>query len=441
VLVIGSSGHAGARCVSWDASSFPNVADYDVVVVNAASLAELLLQPSTDAEIPWRRLQTNLSAINHGVLPLLHSQGQIFCVAVPSVSVQHSAGGGLEVLDAYDWNPLPLALTEQQGETVTVVDPAFNAYLGQLRRWRFIFEVPPHSEDSIQYLEQWYRGAFKMSLEYDTLARNRAGGMLAVRVKFSLHKIVHTESGQMAFEMVPQLVSGPLVALPLPVHLGGREAVNLVLEELVGLPQRTLPPQWVEEVSIPGDAELHARQDEMRNEIERLEARIGEIAARREELAAYKRLLYESGTPLEEVCRATLREMGATVIHEERYAEDGIVEFEGQRASIEVKGNTRSISLGDVRQLAHHRDDHVVKHGEEIKGILFGTPWRLLPLLERSQQPDFPDNVVTFAQSRDIALVRNTDLYEAYCASLRGEVDGREILRAIFAGRGITELR
>ena len=120
--------------------------------------------------------------------------------------------------------------------------------------------------------------------------------------------------------------------------------------------------------------------------------------------------------------------------------EEYILEFEGQEYLIEVKGVSKSITLGHLRQL----NDYLLKYeedtGRECKGILFGNAWRHLPPNKRGtkDKPEFPDNVVKRATQWQICLVSSTSFFAAFSNHLGDTMRAKTILKCLTSADGVA---
>jgi hypothetical protein len=455
VLIIGSLKHADVKCISWD-RDIPNLADYDAIIVNTLSLAAMLRESaeiydrSGGDQLPdlWKRLYQNAEKARVGLLTLLESQGEVYVVVAPRMEMTL---GRVSLFDPnyltnYSWSPLPLITVEEQGETQVVSDEAFARYMSLVKQWNLFFE-PPERQSLARIAERYGGNCFIMPI-LEFIAHNRYNKPIACRVRYRVYHRVITEKDMLGRPLrtrgEPVMESGPLILLPLPTEVDSHEAINIILEDFFGRPQRTIPPEWTESILMPSIAQLDGEIKERQEESRRIELEIRKKEEQKEEIVHYKQLLFETGPRLVEICEETIEALGGVVLPPDLADEDFIIEFEDKRAIVEVKGNTKSISLSDLAQLGRYCEDYLIHRDEEIKGILLGNAWRLLPLSERNDStsyPIFPPNVVSYATPRNIALVSTTDLFNAYCAFLNGTIEGAHILRLLFDGVGVTNLR
>lgn len=469
ILVIGSGRHSGAKCVNWDSGNIPNVADFDAVIVSVASLDNHLNAVSeSHSAAEWQRLRENVEKIRIGLLKLLDSNGDVFALltprkqfhlkpveeksppmitgSIPSPSARdrsRSYGPFGRYMTNYDWCPLPFETVEEEGETLQIMDGAFSRYLEKVKRWNFIIELPDNQK-ALEWIGEYHGDKYAILLSNSIIAQNRYERVLAEKLRYGLHELVRGQSRWAIEPMLipqqePERISGFLTLLPVPTEISDHDALNIILEDFFGQIQKTAPPEWLEVVRVPGFDKLEEDKGFRLREIGRLNLQIQQIDQQIIQVDTYKQLLYETGTPLEEICRKTLEAMGAKIIPAEVAEEEFIIEFEGKRAIAEVKGNTKSISLTDLRQLGHYLEEHEITRGEKIKGILLGNAWRLVQIEQRNQT-DFPANVIEYAQPRSIALVNTVELFGAYCAMREGKIEGRNIVRRLFDGVGVTLL-
>lgn len=450
ILVVGLNERfgPGIRTISWNSGSFPNIADFDVVIVDSDPLVGLLtaVEKGRDDRL-WRQLKANVTSAFGGFRKLLESGGTIYWIVGSEKVIRYAPDGenmrpSTSYLSSYSWLPLPVELKTEEGETIEVRDEAFARYFEKVKRWKFYIEVSDMPPERLAHLvPERLRDRLLAQYSQEPIAQNRYGRYLAARVFFQLHEFQAADYVQRTALQVnrqPAFVSGCLYVLPPPTETDNRGAVLGLLEDFFGVVPRTLAPEWVQQVTVPGVDELVQERARKQESIAALEAEVRTIEEQITDLEVPRELLYESGLHLESICKRVLSGLGAIVKPAEASEEDFVVEFEGRKAVAEVKGNNKSISVDDLRQLGSYREDYAIRRSEEIKGILFGNAWRLSPPEDR--QIDFPERVVAYAVPRGIALVSTVELFRAYCAVKNGRVKAEEVLCRLFEGQGVTKL-
>ena len=174
----------------------------------------------------------------------------------------------------------------------------------------------------------------------------------------------------------PRKTYGTFTLLPCIRQLEEREAVNLLLEDLLGLPQESLPPPWAENVLMPLTPEIQAKIDGKRVRIEALEAEIAEHQSEKGEIEKFKKLLYGDGKELEDIFSLCLEKLGGKVKEAKYSEEEFILEYKEEQYLVECKGVGKSIALGHVRQLLDYMFKFEEDEGKPGKGILFCNAWK-----------------------------------------------------------------
>jgi hypothetical protein len=131
-LVLGSTGYAGVHSVEWTADKFPNIVDYDTVVVDVRSLDDDTLKRVTDDR--FREIRTQLTR-------LLYSQGQIV-VLTDFRRTDSRPHHYPENVDNYDWCPIQIGISDENGESILVKEKRFDVYLQKFKDWRYFLYQP-----------------------------------------------------------------------------------------------------------------------------------------------------------------------------------------------------------------------------------------------------------------------------------------------------------
>jgi hypothetical protein len=446
VLVIGSSGHAGVACIDWMQAEIPNIADFHVVVVNTGSLTIILEDWAARSELQrdeWDALYKRLNHIQERLMQVVKTRGTVYAIVYPFTEVRRRGiSQYTSHLDNRGWNPLPVSMVGESGDTKEIRIDAFARYFGVVERWTFHFAVD--YEYGFRELEDHYGGDYHVSPQLESIAINRQRQAIGLRFAYGLHRYTRPRAvGEPPpFEPEPAVLSGSFYYLPSPTRVSDDEAVRMLLEDLCGIEARTTAPAWAESLRLEGSRELEgqidARQgriDEVRQELEPLL----EEKARRE---GFKAILYETGVaPLQNVVEAAFKELGFKTLPSD-VSDEFYVEFNGTRALIEVKGVEKSASLTDLRQLLDYQLEHEQKYGTAIKSILVVNAWRKLPPERRglAKTPVFPDNVVKRASANHIALLDTLELFKALNACWLGEVDTQHLFELLMATSGIVSL-
>lgn len=431
-LVIGSTGYSGADSVPWTAKTMPNIVDYDTVIVDVPSLDEATLKKVSSQM---------LEEIQKRLVRLLDSKGQLIIIT-DFRHVDRRPKSYPESADNFDWCPIEIGISSESGESLVVKDTRFSKYLSNLSKWEYYHFIPDSSLS--RALTEYYGSTYntKYLVPGEALVTNRYDKTIAGVHRIEVRK-ERTRSGGYGspykeYPTEPNTVTGDIVLLPRIPSLDRKEAVCLALEEVTGVVQNYVAPDWVEAIDVPGVAQIDHDISKLLDEIAGLRGQIDTLEQRKESLDRFKKLIYSSGHDLEEIVATSFERLGAKVLPAKYSEEEFVIVFDGVEYLVEVKGVSKSIALAHLRQL----NDYLLKYEEDTKkqckGILFGNAWRDYPPEERgtAARPEFPDNVIKRSEQWGIALVSSVGFFSDLSAYLEGNKEGEAILRRIVTTNG-----
>jgi hypothetical protein len=420
-LVVGSSGHAHVTCVTWPDLKSVNVKDFDAIVLNVASLDD-----KTIIGLPQRGF---FNEIRKELSRLLGSGGKIVVLTPARRTINQKD----DWRNNWEWSPFEIGIQPEAGDTIEIKHAAFPRYFSKFNRWSFYFFIPEAalSNELTQVFGSPTR--VKYDLPVNTYAINRYGKMLAGEVRLTItSRIENTTSHQL----------GSIIVIPFIPELEQKEAINLILEDLIGKAQRSLPPEWLDQIAMPFVDSIDAAIVKKKAAIELLRREIVAGEQQRGEIEKWKKLVYTTGHELEQIFEEAIIRLGAKT-RPANAEEEFIFEHRGSAGVVECKGVGKSISLEHVRQADSHVLKFIQAESRDGKGVLLGNAWRNLPVSERGRTdtPVFPDNVVKHAAQREIALVGAYDFLEVFCRFLRDEISAEAILDAMMMQSGIVDFR
>ena len=416
-LVVGSSGHAHVTCAAWTELKSVNLKDFDAIVFNVTSLDD-----KTITRLPRYGF---FDEVRKQLSRLMGSGGRIIALTPERRVIKQKD----QWRTNWEWCPFEIGTHAETGDTLEIKRAVFGRYLSKLKRWTFYFFIPEGA--LTQELTDVFGGTYrtKYKLPPDAFVINRYGKMLAGELSL----LVATTDGH-------NCKYGSITVLPLIAELEQKEAMNLILEDLIGKPQQSLPPDWVDQIPMPFADAINAEIAQKNAAIESLRQEIAARAQKLAEIEKWKKLVYTTGRELEQIFEEAVIKLGAKT-KSAAAEEEFILEHKGNAGVVECKGVGKSISLQHVRQTDSHVLKFITAEDRNGKGILFGNAWRNLPLSERGETdtPIFPDNVVKHAIQREIALVGADDFLQVFCRFLKGEVLGEAVLDAMITQSGIVD--
>jgi hypothetical protein len=235
VLVIGHSLDVDIECVEWD-SPEPNVADYDVVIMDLTTAQTTQLPPPQAFSVQPRLHQVDMSRylqwphIRRSIGRLLLSGGRLFVITNPEIVI-YPRSPRVVLHHARSTTLLPFVPFGERvpaGQSMTWVDPRFNFYFREVGQWNFILT------GKLEYFYEHF--GEQVTCQVHPLAKNRADDMIALSVSAWGSK---------------SKMPGVIYLLPPPTKIASSEAIKLILAHLGDL--------W--EIS-----QRHAEQSQQRRE-------------------------------------------------------------------------------------------------------------------------------------------------------------------------------
>jgi hypothetical protein len=190
----------------------------------------------------------------------------------------------------------------------------------------------------------------------------------------------------------------------------------------------TTAPEWSKVVFLPGALEADEQIERINLEINEIERLRKEATAARNDLLAYKKLLYEKGkVQLEPMVRKTLDQLGFGTTSSETIPGTGF-EIDGRttRGSIsgilEIKGSKNQITLDEFSPFIPKILADMGVSGSQSKGILIGNGLCETQPADRCGQTVFSSHVLSASKTQSIALVNSVELYCVLCGVLSHEI-------------------
>jgi len=427
-LVIGSSGHQFVESIEWETDPLPNLVDYDVIIANVRSLTEDYLQniPSDKIELIRKLLVRFLKSFGTLIILSDHYKRGTNKNRYP------------ETYDNYSWCPIHIGIAKESGNIIEEKVNPFPKYFSKFKRWEYYFYVP-QSCLTIELTNQC--GAtydYTYTYQIEPYLKNREQRTLAG----SYHWWTEAEQTTGAHPK-KEVELGPIVLLPLLKEFDSRESTNILLEDILGKPQVSLPPSWVDNVKIPPITDINTKIAHHAGTIKKHQEEIDKLDKQKKDLEYYKKLLYADGRELEDVFKKCLLDLGASVTPAKYAEEEYCLQYQKNDYPVEAKGNTKSISLTNLRQLMDYLLIYDEKTGKQNKGILLGNAWKHIPVNKRNEhgKPTFPSNVIQRAEATNIALVSSVDFFNAFCEFLENKSLGKKILDHIINQTGVVSFK
>jgi hypothetical protein len=434
-LVLGSTGYGGLDSVDWMEGELPNLVDYDIIIVDVPALSSDRL-----ALIKLDRLKS----IRNHLVRFIDSFGKLVAITNHKI-IDKKEKRYPETISNYEWCPISIGTNTEQGKTIVIKQNLFKNYLPKLSDWDYYLYIPQACLS--RELTDFYGSTSKTKYEIpcSPILENRYGQVLARSYRIEVYQ-ERTRVGEFSsvkgYPSEPDILTGEIILLPRIKGMDHREAVSLVIQELTGIPQHTLSPEWADSLIVPGITDLLTQVEGKQSKIQKIEAEISKLRGTIDRLNDYKKLLYSTGHELEDIVARCFEELGGQIIPAKYSEEEFVLIYKGNEYLVEVKGSSKSISLQHLRQLSDYLLKYQEDTGKQCKGILFGNAWRSISPEDRNSKdtPEFPSNVVNRAEDWNIALVPSTKFFQVFMKFLENS-KGEQILDAITTQKGIVNFQ
>jgi hypothetical protein len=174
-----------------------------------------------------------------------------------------------------------------------------------------------------------------------------------------------------------------------------------------------------------------------------------EAIRERDELLAYKKLLYEKGkTQLEPIVRKALNQIGfqstpGETISGSGFEIDGRTIIGSSPGILEIKGSRKQIVLDEYSPFIPKILADFRAKGTQSKGILIGNGLCETPAKDRLGEKVFSPHVLEASKTQSIALVNTVELYCVVSGILAGKIkpsDLEQIRERILKANGFASL-
>jgi len=415
---------------NYNALTAPSYNDYDAVFIDPASVTRVVKELAIDGleydsfdGRPVINAPTTASSVSAAeqlrrradeTRRLLDAGGLVVVVGRPD-AVQ---GGllGFEGCDRYHWLPAPGGISwsapylkPAEGKTVRIASE-YHPFAGLLREHR---------------KETNYRAIFD-----DRQPEVRRAG-----------KVVATGGAGVPIAMEFAVLGGRVLFIPAiaeNAYINRSELAEHIVDactRLLGADANTSAPFWVRSQALPGLEQLEAELEESESAAAEASAHATSVRERHDTIARHRRLLWEDGQAYSGAVVEALRLLGFLV--EYTPGESITLEHEGTKACLEVESSREQVVEWPYIRLQRRLEEHLIKHGETLKGILVASGWRDKDPEERGEELSTPLRIA--CENYRYSLLTSRTLFELTRRVLGGADDATllGIRRRLIAGAGL----
>lgn len=361
ILVIGSLDHSRADCVHWT-SPFPNVEEYDTVILDMTSLSQSSFDYIASNEAD------KLKALRSEIYTLFDTGRSVYCIfterLLPTANVPMAKATRPT---SHDWMFFDLTLKKiKPGESLAEVDPHLERYFQDLSQWQF--EVIP--EASRDY------GA-------DAVAKNRSGKWVAAKV--------YSEAS--------------VYLLPPLDQYSQKEQVDLLIDIILGK-KKAAEYGWREQIKVPGLSEIQKEINGHLEEIGKINKEVEDDKKRFFDRESYRDLFSVSDELQVKAVRRVLLDLG---IDSNPTKPGFVVDLLGREVAVEVTSNKNKIAADNNSLTQVSRFIQTERKTEKV--ILVANTYSRQPINERSAKEDFTHQAAEFLRKLDVCYLTAYCLY------------------------------
>ena len=457
IILIGAKGYnqyedeIRINCFEWrEIQKIDNIKDYDVLILD-------LLKLDTEEvrkRIKWKHF---ISILNFEITrDIILNNGMIIVIGHPRFTIIDETvrkGGGSKqiiasnIVNFLDWSGLDFYWDNRPG-TTTIISldlehKRFRRYLEHLKIWKYSLSRVKINKEitepffNIEYLEKMNA---EISVREDNLCQTRYKCGLACEIRYQILKTIFSSRIRKQVENI----YGPMIFLP-KISLDEDETLLLVLEDICGIEMELPEPEWLEQYSAPGQAEIDKKIKEIETKSEKLSNQLEEEQLKRENIRKCLKLLYEIKRPLEPVVREIFKVLGAQVEEpKENNKEDGwikiIIDGKTYLGVLEIK-STKSEQFGEegIKQLLDWINRGIRLRKKKYKGIFIGNNAINIPPDKRPNA--FSDSWIKSAELSEICALKSEELYYIYFLNSQKKINLNLFWEELFNSNGIFNMK
>lgn len=403
IWVLGSQHRNADNCIEWT-DEFPYFPNCDILMINTCSIYKDYFNANINKFRDARRSISEMLMVNNKKIIVI-------------------LGGSIE------WLPVFPILTRQKFADIEEfnVDGYLKKYLENVKVTDFRIESY-NSTYFFSYAKNMSKEAYDFAnniTKYSYIRRNTIKNKGNYTVGGSIIHMFHGTQWVITHSEDYKLYNcGEIIFLPPPSEILTEDGIDILLDNILGIETKEIPPNWVNTVMLPNLEEIEASIYQLYEEIQKNHDEITKLDKSRLELIKYRKLLWAKGIPLENIVMEAFKFLGFTEIRRERSddLEDGIFDFQTttdyEHGILEVKGSDKRTALAHLTQCNKWVEDYMLED-KNVKGIFIPNQFRLQEyLVSADDRSHFEPNEKTYAETRNICILPAFELFKAVCEKM-----------------------
>ena len=172
-------------------------------------------------------------------------------------------------------------------------------------------------------------------------------------------------------------------------------------------------PAWVKDYCLSNEEKDVLENKKLEEKIKKLKDKQEKIQIKLSDNFKYKKLLYASGTELENIVKELFEEFGFELLKSRPNRSDVNLKYEDKYFVCEVKGLTKSAAEKNSNQLQKWETEFFEDYEVHPKQILLVNGFKNIPLIERTEEV-FPNQMLDYATKKEQCLMTTTQLLCIY---------------------------
>ena len=409
ILVIGSKNHNRADCFHW-LQPFPNIEEYDFVIVNLQSLTQDV----------YDQIHEKILRMKESITTVFNTDREVFCIMnkciYPSPTPLHVLG--IVTADYvpptnYDWLPVRISVSDRKkGTSIDLHNRRFEWYFECVDKWDSTIEIST-----------------------DTLT-NLLGMFLYKIVPIATNKSKKTIAGSLKRQTIvgKTIGKGVIHLLPPPTKGDTHGSIETVLDIILGREVKIVPP-WRKDVEVPRVKEIEQKiQQKRQKQIQiftETQKEISELQIQMLQWDSYRDLLTSTGDDLESIVQKALFDIGIKTKKTEKGFPADLI---SNKVAIEVTGIKGCVGVGSekVSQTGRFKENY---HKRE-KIILIANTYMDLSPQEREGKMDFSSEVKKYFDALGVCCLTSRTLFELWKDVVSKKKDSKGVVKKILTKNG-----
>lgn len=407
-LVIGSEGHSKAeKCIKWG-DELVYIGDFDNVIINLSSLDEESLKNILKNDLLY------FDTIRRAIVDVQSKKPLVvFCILSDYLFSHQRSASSLadnlqESTNNYSWSPvipilekIPIAQVLDRSQSKMP-----RKYLDKIKNYNLLYNGYINAT-GYPNMDQRNGDTLKMNLQI--ILVNDIGRPAAFGLSWKI---------QGSHGSVKSLSQIPMVFYP-PTE-DPKEGIDVLLDIFSG-DQGSVVPEWLQEITLPGEGDIVKKIESKNTEIDLLMQDVANLRMDLSKKDLFKKLLYSQGGELESIVTDSFKFLGINLQKpavsnvEDRFFETS----DKQIIYFEIRGVNRLMNETDLGQLIQRIADKPKSDLYKTRGVFVFNHQNTTNPADRESA--FHHNIINKAETFGICLIDCKTLFNLVGKKLEGE--------------------